>query len=70
MVRRYQGSKVDWKISIPVELALNIELLFCNAHGNKPDYGARSALVVHLLQTYWDNLDTERKLKAQRIPTP
>ena len=52
MVRRIKGKKKEWKVSVPEELALEIELIFMPAGSSKPDYGARSALIVTLLERY------------------
>lgn len=64
MARRRNGPSVEWKISIPQELALRIELLFYDPANRKPDYGARSALITELLKTYWDSLPIERREQA------
>jgi len=61
MQRRRAGPKVDWKVSIPAELAMNIELLFCDPGRNKPDYGARSALVTHLLEQFWEDRQRQKR---------
>lgn len=64
MAGRRRGPTVDWKVSLPSDLALNIELLFYDPINKKPDYGARSALVTKLLRNYWDSLPEARKLEA------
>jgi hypothetical protein len=62
---RRRGPTVEWKVSIPQNLALDIELLFYDPVNHKPDYGARSALITQLLSNYWASLPEERKLKAR-----
>lgn len=61
---RRRGPTTEWKVSLPSELALNIELLFYDPSSRKPNYGARSALVTTLLQQYWENLPDERRARA------
>ena len=64
MSNRRRGPTKEWKVSLPVELALHLELLLVGPHNRKPSYGARSALVVGLLKQYWDNLPDQRKQEA------
>ena len=46
-----------WKIWVPERLALRIELLYCDPLTGRPNYGARSHLIVALLNEFADNLD-------------
>jgi hypothetical protein len=41
-----------WKVRIPQELAVQVELLCLDPGTGKPRYGARSLLVSNLLQRY------------------
>lgn len=52
MSRRRQGKKVVWKATVPQDLALRIELRYCDESTRKPDYGARSRLTTALLRIY------------------
>ncbi len=52
---------VPWKVYVPAELALKIELRYCGPSG-RPDYGARSHLVVALLREF------ERVTQATEVP--
>ena len=64
MATRRRGPSREWKVNIPIELALNIELLFYNPARRKFDYAARSILVTNLLRAYWDSLPEARKQEA------
>lgn len=67
MVRRHIGAKKEWKVSVPEELALNIELLFMMPGSRKPNYGARSALIVSLLEKFWEDRNrTQREAKEDK----
>ena len=65
MASRRRGPAVEWKVSIPQALALDIELLFYDPVNHKPNYGARSVLITQLLTNYWNSLPEERKRKAR-----
>jgi len=46
--------RVEWKISLPATLAARIELLLLDPGKLKPEYGARSRLIVELLENWLD----------------
>ena len=55
---------MEWKVSVPVELALNIEYLCFDPETDEPAYGERARLITKLLQDYWNALPAERRAKA------
>lgn len=59
MGKRRKGPKVEWKVSIPTELALNLELLFYDEQTKRVSYGDRSQLVTALLEEYWAKLQRD-----------
>lgn len=56
-------------MNIPAQLALNIELLFYDPASRRINYGARSTLVTHLLEQYWNSLPEDRRKRALAGPT-
>lgn len=53
---RHKGEKVIWRCYIPVDLAVEIELLLADPLRDKPIYGARSQLVSYLLQRHLEEI--------------
>ena len=68
MSRRKKNTVRDWKLSVPEELALRYELLFFDPINKRINYGARSALIVRLLQDHWNTLPAETR--ARVFPQP
>ena len=60
MSRRGRPSKLipttEWKCHIPVDIAAKVDMLHLDPVRGTPAYGARSALVTHLLREYLDKL--------------
>lgn len=44
--------RVEWKISLPAELAARIEMTLYSPHQRKPQYGGRSQLIERLLREH------------------
>lgn len=66
MARRNKET-VPWKIWVPAHLALKIELLYCDPMTGKPNYGARSHLIVALLTEFSNTLDHLNRTKPGAI---
>lgn len=49
---RRRGETVLWRIYVPAEIAIQIELALADPIRGKPIYGSRSQLVSALLQDY------------------
>lgn len=47
-----RGRKIQWRIWLPEEIAVAVEVSLFNPGTGKPDYGARSHLVAELLQRH------------------
>lgn len=56
MARRNRET-IPWKIWVPERLALRVELLYCSSVTGRPNYGARSHLIVALLEEFVRSLD-------------
>lgn len=61
MPRRRSTGTVDWKISLPEDLALKIELSFYSKEKQRANYGARSRLICELLENYWNGLSPDEQ---------
>lgn len=68
MARRQHGRKKEMKVSMPEELALKVELLFMQPGSRKPDYGARSAFFVALVERYFQE-EEQRAAEQQQEAT-
>lgn len=66
MARR-NTETIPWKIWVPAHLALKIELLYCDPVSGRPNYGARSHLIVALLTEFSNNLDLHKRVKPGAI---
>lgn len=53
---RRKAEVVPWKLTIPIELACEVDLLCINPILGKPIYGARSQLVTDLLRTHLEKI--------------
>ena len=60
---RRKGATRTWKVLVPEELALNVELMFYDENTKKLNYGARSRLVTSLLDQWYTQLPEEEKRK-------
>lgn len=49
---RLPTGKTEWKVTLPADLAAEVELLCWDAVREKPIYGGRSRLLVTLLQDW------------------
>jgi hypothetical protein len=54
-----------WRIYVPQELAVQIELQLADPLRDKPEYGARSQLVTYLLQEHVNRIHEQRQLKLK-----
>jgi hypothetical protein len=62
LAKKRKGNMVEWKVSVPAELALHIEYLLFDPSTQEPEYGARSRLVTKLLEAYWKSIpDAQRR---------
>jgi|CXWL01.1.fsa_nt_gi metal-responsive CopG/Arc/MetJ family transcriptional regulator len=58
-----KGRKIIWRLWLPEEIAVAIEVRCFNPATGKPDYGARSQLVAELLRRYLaETSETESSL--------
>lgn len=51
-IKRKIIKPAEWRVMVPAEIALKVELLLMDPVRGKPTYGARSALVTELLIAY------------------
>lgn len=65
MGTRRKGRPVEWKISVPVDLAVAFERLIMDQTKGKPIYGARSFIITELIRKHLDELRKETP-----CPTP
>lgn len=49
---RHEVRPHDWKLSVPQDLAAEVDLLLWDPVAQKPRYGGRSALVTQLLRRW------------------
>ena len=59
MASPIRGPKVVWRIYVPEELATRYEVILYDRRRGKPEYGARSQLVVELLQRNLELIEKE-----------
>lgn len=67
MGTRRSGTMILWRIYVPQELAVQIELQLADPLRDKPEYGARSQLVTYLLQEHLNRVHAEHQ--ARKEPT-
>jgi hypothetical protein len=63
MAVRTFGRKIRWRVYIPEELALEIEVAMFDKMTGKPVYGGRSQLVTVLLQNHLQELKLKGALE-------
>lgn len=51
-IKRKISRPTEWRVMIPSELALRVELMLMDPVRGKPTYGARSILITQLLTDY------------------
>lgn len=61
--KRFADTRKEWKISIPESVAAKIELLLADPLTGKTKHGARSRLIVGLLQ---DWLKKRNKVEVEK----
>lgn len=63
---------VEWKLRIPVDLAVKADMLSLDPVRGTPAYGARSALITRLLREHLDALgkdgDNNRSINSPENP--
>ena len=64
---RRKEKPVEWRVNVPVHVALRFEQLIMDQLRGKPTYGARSHIITQLLVEYLDKLETS---KCQTPPSP
>lgn len=69
MGTRRSGRMVLWRIYVPEDLAVAIELQLADPLRNRPEYGARSQLVTYLLQTHLETVYRQRRELEQQERT-
>ncbi len=52
MAIKRRGTMVEWKVTVPQDVAIAIELRTLDPVYGKPRYGARSQLITSLLKIY------------------
>lgn len=61
MAVRRRGPCIIWRVTIPEEIAAEIEMAIADPLRGKPTYGVRSQLVTQLLVDYLQKLKEETR---------
>jgi hypothetical protein len=61
MGNRRVGATVVWKVNVPEELAVKVDLLLIDPRTGKPRYGLRSQIITELLTTYIGTLTDDKR---------